>query len=336
MGRGRQRRVRCEISSLDVKGESRHESPVAGADAARGFRFFFAFFFAVPLIVARMERLEMNPRKQHPPRGGAATLPWGAETAHGRFVARRKRFFVDAVLDDGSTVVAHTANTGAMTGLLIPGAPVLFTRHDNKKRALPLELEAIHVGTSWVACNTIRANQTAAAVIRAGTIPELHAPGPGFVVNLLREVRCGDSRIDFCIEHQNTKTWVEVKSVTLRDGDVAAFPDVRSERALKHLGVLTSIAQQGAARAALLFIVQRTDTVACAAAWSVDPTYGEALRQAVRHGVMVAAVSVDISDEGIQLAQRLPVQLDPPAPGSCGPGVLSGNDIPVAAADVAK
>ena len=49
------------------------------------------------------------------------------------------------------------------------------------------------------------------------------------------EYRYGNSRIDFCVETKEKHVLIEVKGVTLKEGETARFPDAPSERAVKHL-----------------------------------------------------------------------------------------------------
>ncbi len=235
---------------------------------------------------------------------GKTLNPWGAPVVRGRFLRRYKRFFVDVSID-GVVVTAHTSNTGAMTGMLMPDAPVLLTNHDKGKRTYPLELEAVDVGSSWICCNTIRSNRVAEAFLRAGIFPEL-----GAFSEVEREVPLGDSRVDLhlrCGANEPT-CFVEVKSVTLRDGDVGLFPDAVSERATKHANCLARAAAQGQ-RTALLFLVQRKDVLRVSTAAAIDPVYAKAVRRAVKAGVEVLAAAVDVDDDGISCAGRLPVDL---------------------------
>lgn len=240
-----------------------------------------------------------------PPETLSVSCPFAEPTVRGTLLRRYKRFFVDVDID-GVVHTAHTANTGAMTGLLLEGAPVLLTRHDTKTRKFPLELEAIDVGVgqqraSWVVVNTIRANRTAGAFLRAGVFPELGSDVTG------TEVKVGDSRVDFTVGTQ----LVEVKSVTLRVGTAGRFPDARSERALKHAEMLLAHVDGGAA---LIFLCQRTDIESVGPADDVDPVYGAALRRAAQAGVRVlaATVAVAINDDGggiLSFGRRIPVDL---------------------------
>lgn len=233
--------------------------------------------------------------------------PFGAPVVKGRFLRRYKRFFVDVLVKDAAGVdvvtTAHTANTGAMTGMLVPDAPVILTRHDGGKRAYPLELEAIDVGTSWVGCNTIRSNRVAEAFVRGGIFPELD----GFH-EVLREQPLGQSRVDLLLTSADGACFVEVKSVTLRDGQRAIFPDTVSERATKHVDELTRAARKGT-RVVLLYLVQRKDVDVVAPAAAIDPTYAKAMKRAVKAGVEVVAAAIDVVDEGYVCAGRVRVEV---------------------------
>ena len=65
-------------------------------------------------------------------------MPFQRAPARGQLVRRYKRFFADCLLEGGAAITAHTANTGAMTGLLAAGNPVLLTNHEGTARKLPI------------------------------------------------------------------------------------------------------------------------------------------------------------------------------------------------------
>jgi sugar fermentation stimulation protein A len=247
--------------------------------------------------------LERNREAVNAPSPARATLnAWGAPVVKGTFLRRYKRFFVDVLVGD-DVVTAHTSNTGAMTGMLVPDAPVLLTNHDQGKRAYPLEWEAVDVGTSWICCNTIRSNRVTEAFLRAGIFPEL-----GAFSEVEREVPLGDSRVDLRLRSGEDTCFVEVKSVTLREGDVGLFPDAVSERATKHAQCLAKAARRGQ-RTALIFLVQRRDVLRVSLAKQIDPAYAAAVKRAVKAGVAVYAAAVDVDDAGISCAGRLPVEI---------------------------
>src|SRR5581483_3396469 len=92
-------------------------------------------------------------------------VPFDRPVIRGRLLRRYKRFFVDVAFENGAIVVAHTSNTGAMTGLVVANAPVLLTVHDTKTRTIPYELEAVFVDDAWVSVNTNAANAFASRAI---------------------------------------------------------------------------------------------------------------------------------------------------------------------------
>ncbi len=223
----------------------------------------------------------------------------------GRLLRRYKRFFADVELDDGTTVTAHTPNTGSLLTCNTPGSVAWVSRSDNPNRKLKYTWELVRSGRALVGVNTALANVLAAEAIAAGTIPELRGWG-----GLRREVRYGaNSRVDLLLEDAGRPPcYVEVKNVTLGRGGVAAFPDAVSARAARHMGHLADEVRAGH-RAAVLFVVQRMDCDVFTPADDIDPAYGEALRTAAAAGVAVLAWQAAVSPAGIALAAPLPVEL---------------------------
>jgi sugar fermentation stimulation protein A len=72
--------------------------------------------------------------------------------------------------------------------------------------------------------------------------------------------------------------------------------------------VLAALREQGS-RAALLFLVKRSDCDAVAPADAIDPAYGAALRDAARRGVELYALGARVTPRGIQVERELPVRL---------------------------
>ncbi len=243
-------------------------------------------------------------------------VPFSGPLLRGAFERRYKRFFVDVTLDGGKarSVTAHTPNTGAMTGLLERGARVLLTHDASPKRKLAYTLQAIHVvsadgSASWVGTNTLLPNRLVEAAITSGYVRELRG-----YQSVRREVKYGHdgrSRVDLLLdEHKRGKPrcYVEVKSVTLREGRMALFPDAVSERGQKHLHELAARARAGD-RAAMVYVAQRTDCEQFAPAEAVDPRYAEALRAAKADGVEVVCLAASVEPAGIRVIGRLPVKL---------------------------
>jgi len=112
----------------------------------------------------------------------------------GFLIRRYQRFLAEVRLENGRLVTAHCPNSGSMQGCNVPGREVLLSPVDNPKRKTRYTWELIHLPSTWVGINTLTANRLVAEAASAKLIPEL---GP--FDKLLREVKLGHSRIDFCL-----------------------------------------------------------------------------------------------------------------------------------------
>ena len=145
-------------------------------------------------------------------------------------------------------------------------------------------------------------NQVAGELLRAGAIlssPTLVQP----------EVRFGASRLDFYAENDRQRLFVEVKGVTLRQGEWAVFPDAPTVRGTKHMGELVQAVAQGY-RAMALLIVQMGGCTAFRPNWETDPAFCQALRDARAAGVEVRAVDCRVTPNTVTANRELPVDLD--------------------------
>ncbi|XOV80246.1 MAG: DNA/RNA nuclease SfsA [Aestuariibacter sp.] len=226
----------------------------------------------------------------------------------GTLVRRYKRFLADVVLPDGTEVVAHCPNTGAMTGCAEPGFDVWLRHANDPKRKLQYtwELAANEQG-QMIGINTANANKLVAEALQNKVITEL-----AHYSTFRREVAFGNekSKVDFVLSGTGIPSlYLEVKSVTLLENQHGYFPDTQTSRGQKHLRELTAVQNDSDSEAALLFCVQHTGIKSVTAARHLDPEYARLLLEAVSAGVKVYAYSCEISPDEILLTQRLPYQL---------------------------
>ena len=226
-----------------------------------------------------------------------------AKLVHGKLIQRYKRFLADITLDNGDIITAHCTNSGSMKSCIEEGADVFLTYHNDPKRKTQYTWEMIRINDSWVGINTNNPNKIAFEEISKGNIAKLQ--GYTFVKP---EVKWNDSRFDIYAENEREKCFVEVKNVTLKEGDYALFPDAITTRGQKHLETLIKAKQEGY-RAVMLYIIQRTDISVFAPAKNIDPVYAETLKKAIDHGVEVIPLMVNVSPERIDIVKEIPFEI---------------------------
>jgi len=228
----------------------------------------------------------------------------------GRLIKRYKRFLADIALDDGTTITAHTPNTGSMLGLAIPGNRVWLhdTQNPNRKYLHSWDLVATPEHT-LVGIHTGYANQLVHEAIVNGVIEEL--AGYQSCKPEMKTPLVPGTRFDFQLsDPQKADCYVEVKNVTaLGEQETAIFPDAATARGVKHLHALQYLVTQGR-RAVLCFCVQREDVRRVKPAVQIDAEYAEALKRAAENGVEILAYQAKMSTDEIVLSRSLPVILD--------------------------
>lgn len=221
----------------------------------------------------------------------------------GKLIKRYKRFLADVELEDGLTVTAHCTNSGSMKTCLEDGAPVYLSPVNDPKRKTKFTWEMIYINQGWIGINTMVPNKLAFEAIQNGAIEKL-----GDFTHVRREVKFGDSRFDIFAENDQEKCFIEVKNVTMKDGQFARFPDAKTTRGKKHLETLIEVKKQGM-RAVMLYIIQRMDTEIFGPAWEIDPEYSETLVKAFKNGVEIIPIQAKISPKEIILSKELSFNL---------------------------
>jgi sugar fermentation stimulation protein A len=231
-------------------------------------------------------------------------MQFSTPLVQGTLVKRYKRFLADVKLADGSIVIAHCPNTGAMTGCAEPGWKVWLSESNNPKRKLLFTWEVVLTSQlQWIGINTHKANVLVKEAIQESKIDELRD-----YKTLQTEVKFGEenSRIDFLLTDPHKQDcYVEVKSVTLLDDNLGYFPDAKTLRGQKHLRELSLIANQGK-RAVLFFCVQHSGILSVQVAKHIDPDYAKELKRAMLNGVQILCYGCKISSEKIYINQSLP------------------------------
>ena len=225
----------------------------------------------------------------------------------GVLIKRYKRFLADVELSSGEVITAHCANTGPMTGVLIPGQRVRLRHAPSPKRKLAWTWEQAEVpgadgAPCWVGINTALPNRLIRATIEAGCLAAQLGP----IAIIRAEVAYGAnkrSRIDLLLTPADSNPdqrpiYLEVKNTTWTDGSTALFPDTVTERGQKHLVELMGVLPD--ARAVLVPCLSRPDVTEFAPGDSADPRYGELFREAIKAGVEVLPCCFRFQADGIR------------------------------------
>ncbi|MDX1706451.1 DNA/RNA nuclease SfsA [Pseudidiomarina sp.] len=225
-----------------------------------------------------------------------------------RLQQRYKRFLADVDFPDSGQppLTIHCPNTGAMTGCAEPGMRVWMSDSDNPKRKYRYTWELAETGNGEMICvNTQRANQVAHEALKADLIK-----GIGALSELRGEVAYGydKRRIDwFGLDQQQRETYIEVKSVTLADGQQGFFPDTVSIRAQQHLLSLTDMVNEGH-RGIVLYVVLHSGIRQVQAAGHIDPGYAKTCVQAAAAGVEFYALQCQLTPDAIEPRASMPVK----------------------------
>ena len=151
------------------------------------------------------------------------------------FLSRPNRFIAH-VLVEGEEVVCHVKNTGRCRELLCPEARVWLEKGTSPKRKTAYDLVTVEKGRRLVNMDAQAPNKIFgewALRLEAG------------IRSVRPEVTFGDSRLDFLLETEQGRHYVEVKGVTLEEGGHVFFPDAPTERGVRHLHTLMRAVEQG-------------------------------------------------------------------------------------------
>ena len=229
-------------------------------------------------------------------------MNFNSKLISGLFIKRYKRFFVDVKI--GSKVVtAHCPNTGSMLGLLKKNNKVWLTRSDDPNRKLKYTLEIIQDNKSKVGVNTHFTNKIVLSALKLNLINEFKNS-----TNVKTEVKFNkNTRFDFLLNQKKTKTFIEVKNVTLsRKPGIAEFPDAVTERGSKHISELINAKREGY-KSYILFVVQRNDCKYFKIASDIDAKYSKLIKEAVKKKINILCYDCKFSSKGIKLNKPLKI-----------------------------
>lgn len=245
----------------------------------------------------------------------------------GVLLSRYKRFFAD-VQYQGEKITIHVPNTGSLKTVLATqgeSQKCLFSLHNDPSKKLKGTLEAVRTPSGvWVGINTSNPNrlvQDAARVgIATGQVLLPHWKQYTFYkpeAKINKETRLDGVFLKYEADLKNekiSKHYIEIKNTTylaeIDNKKHAQFPDAETERGQKHLLELMKLMQEGHT-CELIFTVQRNDAEVFSPCKAIDPVYADLLQKAIKQGLRVTPLVVQISATEVTLtSQVLPVVLN--------------------------
>ena len=216
-----------------------------------------------------------------------------AKTVEGIFIDRPNRFIAN-VLVNGEQKVCHVKNTGRCKELLTRGARVILSREDAPTRKTEYDLVAVYKGNIL-----INMDSQAPCAVFGEWLRECDFFGK---IDLIRpETTYESSRFDFYIEAEGRRVFAEIKGVTLERDGVLLFPDAPTKRGQKHLRELIHATKNGY-DAYVFFIIQMKDCKYFTPNEETDSDFAQALREAAAEGVKVCALTCDVCQNGMSIA----------------------------------
>lgn len=248
-------------------------------------------------------------------------IEFKTKLTEGILLKRYKRFFADVEYLDAKTnkkiqLTIHCPNTGSLKSVIEKDQQhaCWFSISDDPARKLKGTLEAVKAASgAWVGVNTSWPNK----VVQFAANQSIESKKPHFenwktYSYYKSEYKISkETRLDgvFCVDESHLedekakKHYIEIKNVSLARGGIAQFPDAVTERGQKHLQELMKLIDKGH-KAELIFTIQRNDVTEFSVAEDIDPAYKKLFDQAIKKGLIVTPVLVEITQDWITLSKK--------------------------------
>jgi len=226
--------------------------------------------------------------------------------AEALFVRRDNRFLatVDIVQPfKEADVFAHIHDPGRLKEILIEGNRLLLKRAQNPQRKTKWDVIAGKVNHNWVLIHSGYHRKIAEAILRQ---PEISPFKERYEIK--PEPKYKRARLDFLLKKGEEAIWVETKGCTLAVDGVALFPDAPTKRGKRHVEHLIEIRSTGE-RAAVIFLVFRSDAEVFSPNWETDREFAQTLKVAQEEGVELYALKLSYDAKAISFVEPIPVNL---------------------------
>lgn len=224
----------------------------------------------------------------------------------GLIKSRPNRFIMN-VLIDGKTEKCHCPSTGRIGNLKFEDIPCLLSRGNKPGRKTKYTVEAFSLDEpdetkkSWIGINQTKANEYVEFFLRCGLLKNML----GQVKEVKREVKLGDSRIDFLV---NNRDYLEVKTPLMiipteghRNHRKNDAPFNSFDRMIKHFGDISNSIQGDSRAIILLCNIYNAKPFRVPAPKSSELKIVRAARKANAKGLENWQINLKIEKTGVSL-----------------------------------
>ncbi|MFX0168438.1 MAG: DNA/RNA nuclease SfsA [Candidatus Hodarchaeota archaeon] len=225
--------------------------------------------------------------------------------AYAEFLERPNRFLAICQLN-GQRVRAYIPNPGPMPELLYPSVELILRHNTAPHRSTDFDLVCARHKGCFLSIDSRVPNWLLSEVLPARQLLPFADYDEVVTEPVYRE-----SRLDFLLHGDNLPScFIEAKSSTDAINNIGYFPRAITTRGHRHLHELMHAKTQGH-RAAIVFIVQRTDANMLRPNDQIDPSFGDILRKAASQGVETYAWTTRFDDQTfeIRIDRQVPVDL---------------------------
>ena len=186
---------------------------------------------------------------------------------------------------------AHLHDTGRLTELLIDGAELLIKKANNENRKTKWDIIAVKVHGEIILINTAFHRYITETIFHDNEISPFEEPS-----YIKPEIKHNNSKLDFYLETEKEKIYIEVKGCTLVNGKIAQFPGSPSIRALKHLRELMELKKEGFRTAVFILIFRKSEIFA--PEHIIDREFSETFYEAIENGVEIYPMLLEYREDG--------------------------------------
>ena len=193
---------------------------------------------------------------------------------------------------------AHLHDTGRLKELLVEGAELLIKKVDKEERKTKWDVIAVRIYGETVLINTAFHRYIAESIFNNEKLSPFGKPS-----YIKPEMKYNKSKMDFYMETEKDRIYIETKGCTLVEDNIAKFPGAPSVRAVKHLRELMELKEEGFRVAVIILIFRNSEIFA--PEHNIDREFSETFYEAMEKGVEIYPILLKYEDKNIYFEKNV-------------------------------